>query len=179
MKTKELLKPILTLLLAAALLVGVKAALCSVAARKAQEDRDLIFSYLLMEGAPFTEEIYDGEDESIRAVYKGSNGYIVEVTAAGYADEITMWVGVKNDGYVTGLTVRDMAETHGLGREALFDQDFLLQYLRSEGDAAVGEDIDALTGATVSSKAVTKAVNSAVAFVTGADISSGATEWGG
>ena len=47
------------------------------------------------------------------------------------------------------------------------------------GEAAVGEGIDALTGATVTSKAVTRAVNSAAAFVTGADVSSGATEWEG
>ena len=46
-------------------------------------------------------------------------------------------------------------------------------------EAAVGEGIDALTGATVTSKAVTRAVNSAAAFVTGADVSSGATEWEG
>ena len=40
-------------------------------------------------------------------------------------------------------------------------------------------NVDALTGATVTSKAVVKAVNSASAFVTGADVSSSATEWGG
>jgi len=53
-----------------------------------------------------------------------------------------------------------------------------MQYLGTSGEAAVGEDIDAITGATVTSKAVTKAVNSACAFVTGADVSSSATEWG-
>ncbi len=179
MNVKELLKPILALSLAAVLLLCVNTALASLAERKAQETREFIFSYLLMDGAPFAEEGYDGEDESIRAVYKGTNGYVVETAVDGYADEIVLWVGVKNDGYVTGLMVRDMAETAGLGREALTDQDFLLQYLRSEGDAVVGEDIDAITGATVSSKAITRGVNAAVAFVTGADISSGATEWGG
>ena len=56
---------------------------------------------------------------------------------------------------------------------------FLAQFLLTGGDAEVGSNVDALTGATVSSKAVTKAVNSAVAYVTGADTSSSATEWGG
>lgn len=176
---KQILKPLLALALLCAILFAVNASLRSVGEKRLNEEREFIFSYLLMDGAPFAEETYSGEDESIRAVYKGTNGYVVEVAVDGYADEIVLWVGVKNDGYVTGLTVRDMAETHGLGREALFDRDFLLQYLRSEGDAAVGEDIDALTGATVSSKAITRGVNSAVAFVTGADVSSGATEWGG
>ena len=36
-----------------------------------------------------------------------------------------------------------------------------------------------ITGATVTSKAVVRCVNSAVAYVTGADIESGATSWGG
>ena len=40
-------------------------------------------------------------------------------------------------------------------------------------------DVDALTGATVTSKAIAKAVNSASAYVTGADVDSGATQWGG
>jgi Na+-translocating ferredoxin:NAD+ oxidoreductase RnfG subunit len=43
----------------------------------------------------------------------------------------------------------------------------------------VGTNVDAITGATVTSKAVVRSVNSAVAFVTGADTDSGATSWGG
>ena len=92
---------------------------------------------------------------------------------------MVLWVGVTNEGWVSGVTVRSHAETLGLGRRAQTDRDFLMQYLYTEGGAAVGEDIDALTGATVTSKAVTRAVNSAAAFVTGADVSSSATEWGG
>jgi len=81
-------------------------------------------------------------------------------------------------GKVTGLMVQEMEETYGLGEKAMTDYTFLMQYLHTNGEAAVGEDIDAITGATVTSKAVTKAVNSACAFVTGADVSSSATEWG-
>ena len=88
-------------------------------------------------------------------------------------------VGVSNEGKVTGLAVESMQETRGLGAEALSDENFLAQFLLTGGDAEVGSNVDALTGATVSSKAVTKAVNSAVAYVTGADTSSSATEWGG
>ena len=88
-------------------------------------------------------------------------------------------VGVSNEGKVTGLAVENMQETRGLGANALSDENFLAQFLLTGGDAEVGSNIDALTGATVSSKAVTKAVNSAVAYVTGADTSSSATEWGG
>ena len=90
-----------------------------------------------------------------------------------------MLIGVSTDGYVTGLQVRKMEETFGLGAEALTDWQFLAQFLRTEGDAEVGTNVDAITGATVTSKAIARSVNSAVAFVTGADVSSGATSWGG
>ena len=84
-----------------------------------------------------------------------------------------------NEGTVTGLVVRDLSETYGLGANALTDTAFLEQFLGTAGDAEIGNNVDALTGATVSSKAVARAVNAAVAYVTGADTSSSATEWGG
>ena len=90
-----------------------------------------------------------------------------------------MLIGVHSDGYVTGPQVRSMEEPFGLGAEALTDWEFLAQFLRTEGDATVGTNIDAITGATVTSKAIARSVNSAVGFVTGADTSSGATSWGG
>ena len=80
---------------------------------------------------------------------------------------------------MTGLVVRDLSETHTLGREILTDHEYLAQYLNTAGEAEVGVNVDAVTGATVTSKAVTRSVNSAIAYVTGADVSSGATEWGG
>ena len=104
---------------------------------------------------------------------------MIGTTTAGYAGPIRMLIGVDNDGSVTGLQVRYLEETFGLGAEALTDWQFLAQFLRTEGDAEVGENIDAISGATVTSKALARSVNSAVAFVTGADVSSGATTWGG
>ena len=58
--------------------------------------------------------------------------------------------------------------------------DKLSQLLHIIGNQYVDTvDVDGITGATVTSKAIARSVNSAVAFVTGADISSGATSWGG
>ena len=179
MNLKQIWKPVLAIALAAAVLFGLSAALQSTAARRELDDEAIVMSYMLENGGDFTEEPYSGEDPAIQRVFRGNNGYILEVAVDGYAAPMTLWVAVKDDGYVTGLTVRDMDETYGLGREAMFDVDFLLQFLRNTGDSAVGENVDAMTGATVTSRAVTKAVNAAVAFVTGADVSSGATEWGG
>ena len=148
-------------------------------AENAAAEREAIFQTLLPGGGPYVEEPYSGEDTNISTVYRGTTGYIVETVTAGYAGDITMLVAVDFQGTVVGAVVRDMEETFGLGMEALSDAEFLSQLVWSRGDLAVGENFDAITGATVTSRAVANAVNSASAFVTGADVSSGATEWGG
>ena len=120
-------------------------------------------------------EKYTGDDENIVSVHKAENGYVIETTTAGYAKDITMLVAVTNEGEVVGLVVREMHETPSLGLNALNDADFLSQFLNTSGEAEVGTNVDAITGATVTSKAIARCINSAVAYVTGADIGSGAT----
>ena len=176
---RKILVPIVTILLAAVILLGMYNGLLGI--RKANEEKELQakMETILPGSTTFTPEEYTGEDANIVATYKGETGYVVATQTSGYAGNIAMLIGVSNDGYVTGLQVRDMEETYGLGAEALFDWEFLRQFLRNEGDAEVGTNIDAISGATVTSKAIARSVNSAVGFVTGADTSSAATTWGG
>lgn len=174
-----LFAPLLTLVLAAAILWGVSAALLPTAQANARTERDEIFATLLPGSTTFTRETPEEGDEAITAVWRGEGGCVVETVTAGYDGNITLWIGVSDDGTVTGLMTRDLSETWGLGGEALNNTTFLSQFLNTTGSAEVGTDVDALTGATVTSKAVTKGVNAAVAYVTGADVTSSATEWGG
>lgn len=176
---RKILMPIITVVLAAVILLGLYNGLLGV--RRANEAAELQtkMETILPGSTTFTQEEYTGEDANIKAVYKGETGYVIATETYGYAGNIAMLIGVANEGNVTGLQVRNMQETFGLGKEALTDWEFLAQFLRTEGDAEVGTNIDALTGATVTSKAITRSVNSAVGFVTGADTSSGATSWGG
>ena len=176
---KAILKPIIAIAAAALILLGSGTALSKVAAVNAEKELNEMLATLLPGSASFEWEEYTGEDTAIQAVYKGENGFVIQTSAYGYAGDIVMLVGVNNDGAVTGLVVRDLSETYGLGANALTDTEFLSQYLETTGDAEVGSNIDAITGATVTSKAVTRAVNSAVAYVTGADTTSSATTWGG
>ena len=172
--------PILAIVIAAVVLLGGKAALSGTAEKNLGIARNKMMSALLPGSTSFTPEEFDAATNSaIKAVYKAENGYVIESTAYGYNGDVDLMVGVSNEGKVTGLVVEDMQETRGLGADALTNVPFLAQYLLTGGDAEVGTNVDALTGATVSSKAITKAVNSAVAYVTGADTSSSATEWGG
>jgi electron transport complex protein RnfG len=161
------------------ILLGLYNGLNGIRASIREEELQNKMQTILPGSTTFTEEAYDGEDTNIQFVYKGETGFVVGTRTAGYAGDILMLIGVSSEGSVTGLQVRSMEETYGLGGEALTDWEFLAQFLRTEGDATVGTNIDAITGATVTSKAIARSVNSAVGFVTGADASSGATSWGG
>ena len=179
MKLHGILKTVLVMVISAGILLGAKALLSETAEKQVEQERLATMAQLLPGGETFTFEEYTGEDTNISAVYKSESGYVVEASVEGYADNIVLWIGVENRGIVTGVTVRGIAETAGLGTRALRDEAFLSQYLGTMGDAELGAEIDSLSGATVSSKAITKGVNSAVGFVTGADVTTSATEWGG
>lgn len=193
-----MMKPVIAIVLAALILFGAAWGLKGVGEKNAQAYHIQLMKTLLPGSETFTVEPYDGEDANIRSVHKAENGFVVETVTYGYAGEITMLIGVNTDGKVTGLVVKEAHETPGLGNNALTDHVFLAQFLNGDGEfsvatagadafsGATGEstsadasEVDAITGATVTSKAVVRCVNSAVGFVTGADVSSGATEWGG
>ena len=176
---RKILMPIIAIVLATVILLGLYNGLLGMRNANGEKELQEKMETILPGSTTFAEEAYTGEDSNIHRVWKGETGYIVETITYGYAGNITMLIGVCNEGNVTGLQVRDMEETYGLGAEALTDWEFLTQFLRTEGDAEVGNGIDAISGATVTSKAIARSVNSAVGFVTGADTSSAATSWGG
>lgn len=93
-------------------------------------------------------------------------GYAVMVTGKGFGDDIEMLVGVGTDGKIIGVRILSMAETPGVGSKTGEDA-FLGQFTGRSGSLKLGGDINAVTGATISSRAVTDAVNAAVAAVTG------------
>ena len=194
---KAILRNLLVLLLTAALLAGISFGLRDIAAANMEAEYLRKMQTLLPGSENFIEEPYSGEDSVIRSVHKGETGYVIETVTRGYADDITMLIGVANDGFVTGLVVWEMHETFGLGANALTDWQFLAQFLLTSGDVSIatsGADtfsgatgtssdadicVDGITGATVTSKAIARCVNSAVGYVTGADAGSSATSWGG
>ena len=176
---KSILAPILAIVVMAAILLGLNKGFAEKDAALNDQELSIMLHNLLPRSVEFVEEPYTGEDANIQTVYKAENGYVIETLVYGYADNIRMLVGVSNKGNVTGLVVRELNETPGLGGNALFDVDFLAQFLNTSGEAEVGNTVDGMTGATVTSKAVTRSVNSAVAFVTGAYVASSATSWGG
>ena len=199
---KTILMPFLAIILASAILLGAYNGLLGF--RQARDEAELLskMQTILPGSMTFEKEEYSGDDANIRSVYKGDTGYVVETVTYGYAGNITMLIGVSSEGKVTGLQIRQMQETWGLGAQALTDWEFLAQFLNTTGNVAIatsgadafsgatqtpeGEEpaaeevyVDGISGATVTSKAVARSVNSAVAFVTGADAATRATKWGG
>lgn len=179
MKKKEILLPVLAVFIGALVLFSMSLGLSDAKIRSSAGEMTDKLMTLLPGSDHFTEEIYTGEDATIDTVWTGETGYVIETVTPGYVGDITMLIGVSKDGHVTGLQIRDMEETPGLGWEALTDVAFLVQFLNTTGEAQIGQTVDAITGATVTSKAIARSVNAAVGYVTGADTSSGATSWGG
>ena len=113
----------------------------------------------------YTTVEYTGSEANVAAVHQaGDAGFVVEVTPAGFGGAIDMVVGVSNDGTVTGVAIVKMSETSGLGANAATES-YRSQYVGLSGTLAVtkdGGEIDALTGATITSRAVTDGVNAAL-----------------
>ena len=137
-------------------------------ANTAEQTREAMGAALVAdEYVPVT---YSGGDPLVTAVHEArtdgqSTGYVVEVAPSGFGGTINMVVGVDLDGLVTGVSIVTMSETSGLGTNAN-QSSFRDQYIGQGGTLAVTKDggtIDALTGATVTSRAVTDGVNAAIA----------------
>ena len=96
----------------------------------------------------------------------GDAGTVVRLTTNGFGGAIDLMVGVDNENKVTGVAIISHSETASLGANCT-REDFRAQFAGKTGELAVskdGGDIDALTGATVTSRAVTRAVNAALAY---------------
>ena len=115
-------------------------------------------------------------DEVVEAK-KGSEaaGYIITVTdGEGYAGNVQFTVGLDADGRVTGVSFLSISESPGLGMNARDDASFTEQYTKPaepvdqfevvKTGASADNEINALSGATITSKAVTGGVNAAIAY---------------
>lgn len=122
----------------------------------------------VLQADQYDEVTYTGGDSIVTAVYQaGDAGWVVQVAPSGFGGAISMVVGVNSDGTVSGVSIIKMSETSGLGANAT-KESFRSQYVGLSGTLAVTKDggtIDALTGATITSRAVTKGVNSALEAV--------------
>lgn len=87
-------------------------------------------------------------------------GYCVEIASAGFGGDIGLMVGYEADLSLRGVGIVSLNETPGLGARVK-EEAHLAQYKGKQGVLTLGKDVDAITGATISSRAVLDGVNRA------------------
>ena len=99
-------------------------------------------------------------------------GHALKIVASGSQGSIEMMVGLDAEGAVTGVSVVKNSETAGIGSKVIENEpnnkgvpvlDQFIGKSAADGTLNVGSNVDAITGATVSTKGITTGVNAAIA----------------
>ncbi len=141
---------------------------------KHQKEYDA-YAELVPSGTGYTEVEFDKEAfPTVNTIVQSNdmNGYVVTSTFSGAQGNITMACGVDNDLKCTGISIIEHSETSGLGAVAASSSEdgvaFRSQFVGQGADIALskaGGSIDALSGATITSNAVTNATATSIAAV--------------
>lgn len=165
----KIFKPIVVLSLICIVITGALAATNQVTAPIIEEATRLAEEQARTEVLPdaqgFT-PVEGIEVEGVSAVYTADNGVgaVITSSAKGYGGSVVVMVGIDADGNITAITVTQQAETKGIGSNVVSSPDYLARYsgLSAAQPLVLNQDVDAYTGATVSSTAVINAVNAAI-----------------
>lgn len=174
---KEILRPAAVLF---AICIAVSAALAGTnlltkekiaeaQTQKAEESRKIV----LPEADSFEIQNAGQPEEHYAGLKSGETvGYVYETEAKGYGGTVRVMTGISTEGTITGVVLLSHSETPGLGANAERES-FREQYRQPVNDLAGGlsivkfqapreSEIQAMTGATITSTAVTNAVNQAI-----------------
>ena len=176
---KNILKLTVVLLLVCAIVAGVLGVVDNVTRdRIAEQNRiktEKAYAAVLPSEEGYTELGFDeAAFPTIDVINQCNNGagHVVVSTFSGAQGRITMAIGVGSDYKCTGISIISHSETSGLGANAASSSEigvnFRAQFVGEGEDIALskaGGSIDALTGATITSKAVTAATATAIAAV--------------
>lgn len=145
--------------------------------KKATEARQAVlpsaqeFKEIALDGIDYDHDTY----ADVQEVYEGTAGgqtvgYTFAITTKGYKAGLKLTIGLSSDGKVAGVQITGHDETPGLGANAT-EPDFTDQFKETDGPLVVAKsptgavnEIQALTGATITSKGVANAVNLAREF---------------
>lgn len=178
-KAKEIIVPAVSLFLICVVVTALLALTNAVTAPKidalAVETQEASKKQVLSSADSFSEEKQVEKDGVSYTYYDGLAsdgsvmGYVFVTSAKGYGGDISVMVGVLGDGTVAGVNILSINETAGLGMNAK-NQSFLDQFPGKSGEIGVAKnnpsdtEIQALTGATITSSAMATAVNTALSL---------------
>lgn len=176
-KIKEIVIPALSLFIICIVVTALLGLTNAVTAPKieelAVETQEAAKKEVLADAASFGEAEQTQMRGTTYTYYKGLAadgsvmGYVVETVSKGYGGDISLMVGVGADGTVQGVSILSINETAGLGMNAE-NPEFLEQFLGKSGTIGVQKngssdtEIQALTGATITSEAMADGVNQAL-----------------
>ena len=189
-------------LIAGLLLGGVYAITKNPIAKTQEDKKNEAYQAVFTDAAEFTEVTDAAEaqqiladagytkdriDEVKAAMDADGNilGYVMTITSSeAYGGELQLAMGIRMDGTVNGISFLSLSETIGLGMEAKkpeFQEQFagkqVEQFVYSKTGAAADNEIDALSGATITTNAVTNAVNAGICYA--GSLGAGSAEQGG
>ena len=168
-------KLLLICAIVSALLAGVNSITKPIIAENEQKNFEIAMQEVLPEASGF-EEVNLGDytpsetGVTLDSLYRADNGgYVVStVCPEGYGGDVSVMVGITKDLTVNQVKIMSMSETPGLGAKAS-EPEFIGQYdglaagiTVVKNTAPADNQIEAISGATITSKAVTKAVNTAL-----------------
>ena len=189
-------------LIARLLLGGVYAITKNPIAKTQEDKKNEAYQAVFTDAAEFT-EVTDAADaqqiladagytkdriDEVKAAMDADGnilGYVMTITSSeAYGGELQLAMGIRMDGTVNGISFLSLSETIGLGMEAKkpeFQEQFagkqVEQFVYSKTGAAADNEIDALSGATITTNAVTNAVNAGICYA--GSLGAGSAEQGG
>ena len=165
---KDLLKPILVLAAICLVVTGILAYVNTVTAPIIKDAEEKAAAQaraeVLSEAKSFEKIDVKGLPEGVTEVYKGNDGtgYVFMLTQKGYGGDISLICGMKPDGSIEAIKTLKHSETSGIGSKVVDNGSGYRE--KFQGKTAENyTDVDFVTGATISSKAYRKAVESAFA----------------
>ena len=168
----KILRLVITLFLITAVVAAALAGVNTItkdaiAANQEKKTQDAL-AVVLPDAGSLEKVALSGDTGIVSEVYTDGSSYAVKVLPGGFDGEITMMVGIA-DGKITGISVISHTETPGLGAVAAAQnakgEAFRGQFAGQSGELAVGNQIDAMSGATITSNAVVTGVNAALSYV--------------
>lgn len=165
---KRIYKPVVVLTLVCVVVSGALAVANSVTGpiidEATREREEAVRLELLPEATGFKQMLgYGGDAADMIFVANNGVGVIVTSTAKGYGGDMSVMVAFNADGTIKRIRVIEQAETKGIGSKVAANPSYWSKYEGLPAEQLVlGKDVDAVTGATKSSRALLAAVNAAV-----------------
>lgn len=176
----SIVKPTLVLFVVCAVITGALAYVNGITKdiilARTEQEQEQFRKEVMNEADKFVKIEPEGLPDKIAGVYEAYNkegtvaGYVINVVTKGYGGAMSLTVGINTDGQVTGVIIGDNNETPGLGSKAK-EPGFTDQFKEVTVNDSLNvvkqtkkssDEIQAISGATITSRAVTEGVQAAL-----------------